>query len=1160
MNKALKQAIFSIGMLFMLCALDVAAQHARDEWQIRENLAVRLGAEWYKIGVLNRELAGINDVLQDIRNVELFPESVIGLSEDELVRFDREIEKKEKVYGKIQHRVDALRGPLADAMAILREMVAGQPVEEMFDVLEAGNVERISEMLKLKHEIDSAWNEVDNLMSKMIAIMNISHPEPEQTGRGIEQEFFEILIANLGLQSQQYYTRLNSIKDSLLARANPEHALIMYQIETHRIESLIKQERNDVAISRIPDIRKRYRAFIPVDKLDMLLVQALFNAGEYTQVLESIVKMGAGADTLEEAIMYRLQSHYALQEYKHIWDWVRHNTFDRMRGRNKNMALWMALESGIHTGNTRELSNLATRAVQGKPFVLHIMHALAKSFVVENDFKTALSVMERALEFKSAGLEDETARNKIQIAIAQVYYELGSHAQSLETFFTLLAKEENFEEALFGIIWNYVQLKDYQKAETSLRKLINQSPESPRAVEAMLIMAKRFVNKAQYEWKKAQYLNQEERRLDTVVVQLEQRHAKSVERPHKTELTQAIKEIKPMLKKYQAAPRMNYRQIASLYESADAICNLVDQYYQTGSFQEIEFSEKRETLLHQLDSLLLAVNSDSRNKMLQTRAHASVRQDIHKIKQLVQQSTLLELEAALDRYHWEKEYLNWRKEEIKYARKKLDASESPARDSASRARTDSLRQWYAYSLDSLVAIEDLLHDRYREDLIAGCKLALAQPLELNDEAYLRYQLAELHYEHENSKFAQAYVLWESSLMTYDSLMVRFRTGDIDSMPVEPQQPRLDHSQSIAQYRRLIQAFAEDTLVPAAHYSLAWCFNDMGNYDSAIAHMQIVAGDYGRNTYSAQAWMYLGEHAFEDGNLDKATAAYQAVMKHPESQWFDEALYKFAWTQYRLSNPEKAISSFLALVDLGAQSTSGKSLLEKESMDYIAISFSEADITGEKGLRRAAKFIKRFGDIEKGTQILHRLANVYQEQGRFAMAEKTYRTLLNMYPKYKKNPTVERELLAVIVNKLGVEEATTKKLEFFQKYNRKSSWAQAQPNDTIRAQGDSLAASVLNDAALSFHQLALQQNDSLIYRKAADNYETFIRFYPRHKNANECHYNLAEIMFSVGEYQRAAEEYMAVSRRYPDSKYRETAAWNAIVASQNLLKQEQHRLQ
>ena len=71
---------------------------------------------------------------------------------------------------------------------------------------------------------------------------------------------------------------------------------------------------------------------------------------------------------------------------------------------------------------------------------------------------------------------------------------------------------------------------------------------------------------------------------------------------------------------------------------------------------------------------------------------------------------------------------------------------------------------------------------------------------------------------------------------------------------------------------------------------------------------------------------------------------------------------------------------------------------------------------------------------------------------------------------------------------------------------------------------------------------------------------YFRMYPQTKRANECHYNFAEIKFSLGDYERAAEEYMAVSKRYPDSKYRETAAWNAIVASQNLLKQEEAKRQ
>jgi TolA-binding protein len=339
------------------------------------------------------------------------------------------------------------------------------------------------------------------------------------------------------------------------------------------------------------------------------------------------------------------------------------------------------------------------------------------------------------------------------------------------------------------------------------------------------------------------------------------------------------------------------------------------------------------------------------------------------------------------------------------------------------------------------------------------------------------------------------------------------------------------------------------------YSLAWCYNDAGKFDSAITQMDSVARKYPTCQYAPQAWMYIGEYLFDHARLADALAAYQAVLKYPESEWFDQALYKLAWAQYRLSNPEKAISSFLALVDLGDRAPQGRSLLAKESIDYIAISFSETDITGEKGLERAMNFVRRFGDMDKGTQILHRLAGIYKEQGRFDMAQKTYRTLLKMYPQYSESPLIESELLAVLEKSSTVEESNIRNQEYFTKYNRNGDWAKEQTNKKAVAMADSLAQNHLYTAAESYHQLALQKNDTLLYQSAAEGYEDYIKQYPSSPHAGECHYNLAEIQFSLGKYERAAEEYMAVSRQYDDPKYREMAAWNAIVASQNLLKKE-----
>ena len=96
-------------------------------------------------------------MLTDIRDMELFPADLTGLNKVPLVYFDKKIEHLEQTYAQLQTRMDALKPPLLDAMAILREMVVREPVESMFDVLEQGDLTRITETLSVKHGIDTLW-------------------------------------------------------------------------------------------------------------------------------------------------------------------------------------------------------------------------------------------------------------------------------------------------------------------------------------------------------------------------------------------------------------------------------------------------------------------------------------------------------------------------------------------------------------------------------------------------------------------------------------------------------------------------------------------------------------------------------------------------------------------------------------------------------------------------------------------------------------------------------------------------------------------------------------------------------------------------------------------------------------------------------------------
>lgn len=1112
-----------------------------DIWQTKENLTLRLSAEWHKVTVLQHESDAIGEILVELRDLELFPEALTGFSDKSLVSFDKSIETLEKRNRALQKRIDHLKTPLSDAIAILREMVIGEPVESMFRTLEQGNLERITSLLAIKHDFDSLWSAVDTFLLRTLLPMGIKPEKHIRTG-GIEYEFFAILKANLGLQSEKHFNRLKKLKDAFKMKADTAQIRQMIKIEQHQITQYLASGNFDLAERKINEIIKRFPNRIDIDEFLMFKAGIEFKKGAYEKVLSLLDKINIDGNKRRQRYLYRIQSLYSLKAYERIIADTTDPVLQTLSGGDRNLALWIIAESAHQLHRKDVVLQFAQQVKKNKPYALHILHTLARSYFSAGDDTTALSILNRALTFKTPTDDDRVAHREITMMIAQLYYERGDYTMALELFYDMINEHDLFERALFGIVWCYLQSNQYEKAETALRKLINQSPEKTWGAEGILILARRYLQNATFAWKKHTYVVKEKQRLGRLLQRLDSLESRSSSPKRSTDLARARTEIKKLLDKVNAEKLSDYTAISSYYDNIEKLCAFISSHYYTGTFQEITFSRKRERILHTIDSVLVELKQVAK-KVDSDTLLSNAQKQRRKMKTIVDNAAHFSTISMIDRYRWEREYLDWKKTEI--------ATAHPDSDRITAALKG---QQHALRIDSLLLLEDSLHTRYFDILSHRIKNLLATPMDSSDACYLLYQLGELYYRYENSIYARQYEIFDREIERYKSKLEKFRNGELRQMPREPELPQLDHDTSMSYFRQSINRDPTSLFAGAAHYSLAWSFSDLAQSDSAFHHMNMVATHFSNHPHAPQAWMFCGEYHFDKGNLEQALKSFYTVMQYPESEWFDEALYKVAWTQYRLSNPQKAISSFLALVDLGGGKY-GQSLLAKESMDYIAISFSETDISGEKGLLRAAGFAKRLGDIRRGCQILHRLGLVYQEQGRLEMAKKTFKLLLSTYPEYDQNPNVEAELLGVLEKDVTTSERSLElKYAYFKKYNHTSQWAKSQP-DSIKTRADSIASKMLYDASISYHQFALQNNDNWYYKKAIEMYSAFISYYPTSRPANECHYNLAEIQFSLGNYRRAAEEYMSVSKQYPDSKYRETAAWNAIVASQNLLKQE-----
>ena len=97
----------------------------------------------------------------------------------------------------------------------------------------------------------------------------------------------------------------------------------------------------------------------------------------------------------------------------------------------------------------------------------------------------------------------------------------------------------------------------------------------------------------------------------------------------------------------------------------------------------------------------------------------------------------------------------------------------------------------------------------------------------------------------------------------------------------------------------------------------------------------------------------------------------------------------------------------------------------------------------------------------------------------------------MYPNYKNSPLVESDLIAVKTKNMTLDEANSHKINFFKKYNRKSPWAKQQDDPKTVAVADSAAESQLYDASITYHQIALEKNDTAAYNRSISAYRDVI---------------------------------------------------------------------
>lgn len=421
----------------------------------------------------------------------------------------------------------------------------------------------------------------------------------------------------------------------------------------------------------------------------------------------------------------------------------------------------------------------------------------------------------------------------------------------------------------------------------------------------------------------------------------------------------------------------------------------------------------------------------------------------------------------------------------------------------------------------------------------------------NDPAYspdAMFRLAELYFEKSSDDYLTTSKGYEAELAAYER-------GERET---EPPPPEPSYEKTIGIHQDLLSRFPDYRLADAARYLLGYCYGEQGQTENALAAYQDLVTKHPDSKFLAEVWTRIGEIYFDGSDvatLEKAIDAYSKVRAFPDSPYFDKALYKIAWTYYRLDRFDPAVKSFIELVDYAdaqkkATGVTG-SELRAEAIQYIALSLADEEWGG---LEKARAVLEPIESKDYTGELWKRYGEILFDQTRYDLAVEVLAYTIKKYPNAPYNPEAQEKIVRAHEQLRDFDKAAKAREVLVADYSKGSPWYEANKNDREAITlAESLTERSLYSAAIFRHQQAqaYKQANKMTeakesYVAAATAYQQYLARFPEGKNSYDFEFFLAECLFYSGDYLKAAAQYDKVRDSKVDNKHLEAAALSAVI--------------
>jgi cellulose synthase operon protein C len=356
------------------------------------------------------------------------------------------------------------------------------------------------------------------------------------------------------------------------------------------------------------------------------------------------------------------------------------------------------------------------------------------------------------------------------------------------------------------------------------------------------------------------------------------------------------------------------------------------------------------------------------------------------------------------------------------------------------------------------------------------------------------------------------------------------------------------TQAVDVYQMLQKRFPTYSQMDLVIFNHAFARQALGQEKEAEGLYQALINRFKDSPMVPDAYLAVGEIAFQKAQFPRALENFDAIRKFPEARVYPYGLYKAGWTHYNMRKADLALKSLEEVVAYGdkvaKEHLDAKLDLRKEALVDMTLFYE--DVMPSKNAY--SYFMKQAGEKEL-PGLLMKLSDLYQRHARYNDEREVLAKLVYEQPASNLVPDAHTKLVAAADSLKDKPQAIKDLGNFFAACEPRGAFGKVHPEQLAECT-ENLRKSSLT-LAERWLKIWKKNNYDETY---ADSSEAAFAIYLRvdqkkDQDYYQSRYLFAELLFQRKKYRRASEEYAAVGMAVHDKTGHE-AAYAACVSLEN----------